>query len=378
MNNEIYLDNSSTTKVCDEAIKAIYTSLNENWGNPSSLHKRGIDSQNQLEKSREVIANYIAADIKDVYFTPGGTYSNNMAILGAATAMKRIGNRIITTQIEHPSVLNPIKELEKQGFEVIYLKPSKDGSISIEQVKQFINEKTCLISMMMVNNEIGSIFPVEKLKSLLSLKNPRGLVHIDAVQAFGKLQINVKKLKADFISFSSHKIHGPKGIGALYISPNAKIKPIIFGGGQGKSISPGTESIHLISGFAAAVLAIPKFNDQYAFIKELYNYAVQKLTAIPDITINSNPDASPFILNFSTGKIKSETMINYLSSNNIFVSGGSACSKGKQSYVLQAIDLPSDRINSAIRISFSRFSTKAEIDTLALFVNKALSEIKHF
>lgn len=378
MINEVYLDNCSTTKVCDEAIKAINESLRTNWGNPSSLHKKGLHAQEQMENSRKIIANMLNASAQDIYFTPGGTYSNNMAIIGAANALKRLGNRIITTQIEHSSVLEPMRELEKQGFEVIYLKPNKKDYISIDQVNKYVDSNTILISMMLVNNETGAILPVEGLKEILNSKNPKGLIHVDAIQAFGKLPIKVKKLKADLISFSSHKVHGPKGIGALYIAPKTRIKPIIFGGGQANSISPGTESTHLISGFAAAVEAIPNLDSQYDDIKQINDYAIEKLTKLDNIKINSPINSSPFILNFSNCRIKSETMINYLSSNSIFVSGGSACSKGKRSYVLKSIGLSNDEIDSAIRISFSRFTTKSEIDKLILCISEALNKIRQF
>ena len=376
MNNEIiYLDNCSTTKVCEEAINAINDALKNNWGNPSSLHKKGFDAQILLENSRKTIADFIDSAPQNVYFTPGGTYSNNMAILGIADKLKHLGNRIITTRIEHSSVLGPIEELKKLGFEVIYLKPDNNGFISKEQVFEAVNKDTCFISMMMINNEIGSILPVNHLKDILKSKNPNGIIHVDAIQAFGKVPINVKKLKADFISFSCHKIHGPKGVGALYVSPNVKLKPIIWGGGQGNLISPGTEAI---AGFSAAVSAIPNLLIQYENIKKLHEYATKNLTSIDGVSINSNVESSPFILNFSAGRIKSETMINYLSANNLFVSGGSACSKGKQSYVLKSMGLPSDRINSAIRISFSRFTTKSQIDILTDNVRQALAKIKHF
>lgn len=379
MNNEIiYLDNCSTTKVCDEAINAINNTIKNNWGNPSSLHKKGLDAQILLEDSRKTIADFIGTLPQNIYFTPGGTYSNNMAILGIANKLKHLGNRIITTQIEHPSVLGPIDELKRLGFEVVYLKPDSNGFITKDQVFEAVNKDTCFISMMMINNEVGSVLPVDYLKDILKSKNPNGIIHVDAIQAFGKIPINVKKLKADLISFSGHKIHGPKGIGALYVAPHIKLKPIIQGGGQGNFISPGTEATPAIAGFSAAVSAIPNLLIQYENIKQLHEYAIQKLTSINGISINSNAESSPFILNFSAGRIKSETMINYLSANNIFVSGGSACSKGKQSYVLKSMGLASDRINSAIRISFSRFSTKSQIDIFIDNVRQAISKIKHF
>lgn len=379
MNNEIiYLDNCSTTKVCNEAINAINNTLKNNWGNPSSLHKKGLDAQILLEDSRKIIADFIGTVPQNIYFTPGGTYSNNMAILGIANKLKHFGNRIITTQFEHPSVLGPIDELKRLGFEVVYLKPDSNGFITKDQVFEAVNKDTCFISMMMINNEVGSVLPVDYLKDILKSKNPNGIIHVDAIQAFGKIPINVKKLKADLISFSGHKIHGPKGIGALYVAPHIKLKPIIQGGGQGNFISPGTEATPAIAGFSAAVSAIPNLLIQYENIKQLHEYAIQKLTSINGISINSNAESSPFILNFSAGRIKSETMINYLSANNIFVSGGSACSKGKQSYVLKSMGLASDRINSAIRISFSRFSTKSQIDIFIDNVRQAISKIKHF
>lgn len=363
---EIYLDNSATTVVSQSAVaKAVYM-MSENYGNPSSLHKKGLLAQNEVEKARKIIANELGADESEIYFTSGGTEANNMAVFGAALKNKKRGNKIVTTNIEHSSVHESMLELQNMGFDVIFLKPDINGEIKKEQIFNALDEKTILFSMMMVNNEIGSILPVNEVRKCLDLKHSPALFHVDAVQAFGKIPVKVSKIKADLISISAHKVHGPKGIGALYKARKKIIIPRTFGGEQQDKVRPGTESSPLIAAFGAAV---EQFNleKNYSHVLTLRNYLVKKLSLIDEITINSGENSLPYIVNFSTNGIKAETMLNFLASYNIFVSGGSACAKGKKSRVLKHIGLSDKRVTSSIRVSFSKYNNLNEID---FFIDK--------
>lgn len=363
---EIYLDNSATTVVSQSAVaKAVYM-MSENYGNPSSLHKKGLLAQNEVEKARKIIANELGADESEIYFTSGGTEANNMAAFGAALKNKKRGNKIVTTNIEHSSVHESMLELQNMGFDVIFLKPDINGEIKKEQIFNALDEKTILFSMMMVNNEIGSILPVNEVRKCLDLKHSPALFHVDAVQAFGKIPVKVSKIKADLISISAHKVHGPKGIGALYKARKKIIIPRTFGGEQQDKVRPGTESSPLIAAFGAAV---EQFNleKNYSHVLTLRNYLVKKLSLIDEITINSGENSLPYIVNFSTNGIKAETMLNFLASYNIFVSGGSACAKGKKSRVLKHIGLSDKRVTSSIRVSFSKYNNLNEID---FFIDK--------
>ena len=363
---EIYLDNSATTKVCDEAANKIYMMLTQKYGNPSSLHGKGFEAEREVELAREIIAKEINADSNEIYFTSGGTEANNLAILGSVAAKKKLGNKIITTSFEHSSVYESFKYLENKGFEVVYINPDKNGDISREQIIEALDENTILVSIMMVNNEVGTILPIDCLKESIKVKAKNATFHVDAVQAFGKLKINVRKIGVDLLSVSAHKVNGPKGCGALYKSRNTRIEPIMYGGEQQSKIRPGTECAPLIAGFGEAVKNF-NIDDSYLFVKELNEYCRKKLSYIDGIGFNSQDTALPYILNFFNGKIKSETMLHYLSSNNIFVSSGSACSKGKQSRVLKSMQLDKKIIDTSLRLSFSRYNTKNDID---IFIDK--------
>ncbi|MDE5671488.1 MAG: cysteine desulfurase [Eubacterium sp.] len=362
----VYLDNSATTKPCKEATAAIINALEENYGNPSSLHNVGIEAKKSVMKARQSIAGMMACSEEEIFFTSGGTEANNLAVFGAAYANRRKGNRIVTTAIEHESIMQSIDELEKEGFEVICLMPDTSGNISLTDLADAINEKTILVSMMYINNEVGSILPVEKIKKLILKAGAPALIHTDCVQAFGKTEVKPKKLGADLVTITAHKIHGPKGIGALYIKKGTRILPRTFGGEQEKKIRPGTEASPLIMGFGAAVAALPDFKEQSEKITELNRYAKSKLKEIDGIIINSGDNASPYIINiYIPTFMRSQTVLQELSANyEICVSNGSACAKGKKSHVLSAMKLSSEIIDKSIRISFSRFNTKNDIDEL--------------
>ena len=353
---EIYLDNSATTVVCDKAVlKAAYM-MRENYGNPSSLHTKGFLAQNEVEKARKIIAKELGADDSEIYFTSGGTESNNLAVFGSAFKNTRRGNKIVTTNIEHSSVHESMQELLKMGFDVVFLKPDTNGQIKKEQIFNAIDERTILVSIMMVNNELGSIFPVHEIRRCLYLKNSPAYFHVDAVQAFGKIPVKVNRIKADLISISAHKVHGPKGVGALYKAKNKMIIPRTFGGEQQDKIRPGTESSPLIAAFGAAVEQFD-IEKNYNHVLNLRNYLIEKISSMDEILINSSKDSLPYIVNFSTNGIKAETMLHFLASNGIYVSGGSACAKGKKSRVLKHIGLSDKRVTSSIRVSFSKNNT---------------------
>ena len=357
---EIYFDNSSTTRACPEAAQKAVEMMTQNYGNPSSLHSMGFRAEQELRSAREAVASLLGAKDEEIYFTSGGTESNNISLFGAARAGKKRGNRIVTTQIEHPSVLKTAKQLEREGFEVVTLKPDVWGHIDPQQVHDAITPETILVSMMRVNNEVGSILPVEAAADAIEEKKVPALLHIDSVQAFGKLPLRVRRLRADLMSASAHKIHGPKGIGMLYVRKGVHIEPLTYGGGQEHDMRPGTESMPLIAGFGAAVKALPDLEKEMAAMRKLNSFCREGLSKIDGVTINSPEDGLPYILNFSMPGVRAETMLHFLSDRNIFVSSGSACSKGRESHVLKAMGLPHERIASALRLSFCRYNTKEE------------------
>lgn len=363
-----YLDNSATTKPDKAVADKIYEMLTVNFGNPSSFHKEGLNANLELRAAREKIANALSCESEEIYFTSGGTEANNLAILGAAEAGKRKGKRIVTTAIEHESVLQSVDELEKQGFEVIRLMPDKQGRITEQQVFDAVNSDTILVSMMYVNNEVGSIMPVKSIKKAVKRANAPALIHIDCVQAFGKLEVKPSKLGADLVTVTAHKIHGPKGVGALYLKKGTRILPRVFGGEQEKKLRPGTEAIPLIAGFGVAADLIPDLKKQSEKIKEINTYAKEGLLSVPGVKINSGDDASDYIINlFVPTFMTSQTVVQHLSSKyGVYVSNGSACAKGKRSHVLTAMKLDDKIIEKSIRVSFSRTTTKGDIDE---FVN---------
>ena len=373
---EIYLDNSATTKVCRESAEAMMTMLTENYGNPSSLHSKGVQASKALENAREITANALSCSKDEIFFTTSGTTANNTAIFGAVNANRRKGNRIITTSLEHPSVNECMKKLEEQGFEVIRLKPDANGAFSPAELMNAINSKTILISVMAVNNEIGTINPINQLKTAAKRVNSDALIHVDAIQAFGKMPLNPSKAGIDLMTISSHKIHGPKGAGALYIRKGVKIHPHVLGGGQEKGIFSGTEALPAIVGFGAAIKALPSLTSELADIRSLRDYFVREVTKIGGVHINSPADALPFIINLSVLGVPSQTIVNSLSEYGIYVSAGSACKKGHRSEVLTAIGLDGKRIDSAIRISLSRFTTKQDLDEVVNAIDKIVVRIR--
>lgn len=373
---EIYLDNSATTKVCPQAVQAVSLSLTENYGNPSAVHQKGIKAKIALEEARQKIADVLSCDNAEVYFSHSGTLANNTAIFGAVEARRKMGNRIITTSVEHPSVQRCMDKLESQGFEVIRLKPSSNGSFNTQQLINTVNKNTILISAMLVNNETGAINPVELISKVVKKTSAPALIHVDAIQAFGKIPVKPSKMGIDLLSISGHKVHAPKGVGALYIRKGLKIKPHIFGGGQENEMFSGTEALPAIVGFGAAAAALPDIKNELEEMRDLKNFALNLLANNPSVEINSPSDALPYIINLSVAGIPSQVLINYLSERNIYISAGSACKKGHRSEVLTAMGFSTKRIDSAVRVSMSRFTTREEIASLCKAINEATQTLK--
>ncbi len=371
----IYLDNSSTTQPCQKAIENIDYALKNSWGNPSSLHRLGVEAEIGVSDARNHLASILGCRSDEIYFTSCGTESNNTAVLGAALSRKKRGGRIVTTAIEHPSVLEVMKKLENNGFEVIYLKPDKNGVISPDDIKNAVNKNTILVSIMLVNNEVGSIQPISVAANAIKASGAPALLHCDAVQAFGKTAINIKSLGVDLLSVSAHKIHGPKGIGALFVKKGITLPPLLLGGGQEKGVRSGTESVPLIMGFGGALEELGNINENLKKVSALNTYAKEKLLETGIVTVNSG-EGLPYILNISVVGYRSETLLHFLESKNIFVSSGSACAKGEGSFVLKEMGLKADRIDSALRISFSRFSKKSDIDALCKSLIEATNKLK--
>lgn len=375
MKKEIYLDNSATTPPCGKAIENAVFALREEWGNPSALYTRGMNAENLLSKARQSVADYINARPDEIFFTGCGTESNNTAIFGAVAKLKKRCNRVVTSVIEHPSVKEPMKRLEEEGVEVIYLPVNSEGKVEVEALRDAINEKTMLVSLMAVNNETGAIQPIDRVREFIREKNSPALFHCDAVQAFGKMPIDVKSLDVDMLSISGHKVNAPKGVGVLYKKKSLALPAFILGGGQEKGFRSGTEAVPLIWALKGAIDELGDPRETLASITDLNAYVREKLTALDGVFINSPADALPYILNVSVTGYRSEILLHFLEAQGIYVSSGSACSKGMQSGVLGAMGLPSSRSDSALRISMSRDTSREDIDALVEELAKAQSKL---
>ena len=371
----VYLDNSATTKPSKKAVEYINNALNNTWGNPSSLHSLGMEAEMLVSDARKTVAKSIGAADNEIIFTGSGTEANNTAIM-SAFYKKSMGNKIITTKIEHPSVLNTVKRLEDEGFEVVRLGIDTDGKISLEELEKNLDNRTVLVSIMLVNNEIGTVQPIAESSNLIKKLSPRALFHCDAVQGYGKIPINVKTLGIDLLTASGHKIHGPKGIGFLYCKKGVTIRPFITGGGQERGMRSGTEPTPLIAGLMGAVEDLPDIKRQYEQTREIRDYAVNVFQNSGFVKINSPLDACPFILNISVTGYRSETLLHFLDAKGIYVSSGSACAKGEQSYVLSALGLNKSHSDSALRLSFSRDNTKEDIDFTLEALKEAVSRLR--
>ena len=369
----IYLDNSATTKPCKEACEAMTAALTENWGNPSALYGFGIDAAGLLRNARHKVAAAMGAEPDRVFFTSGGTEADNWAIFGAVKRYGKKNRHIITTAIEHPAVLRCMNELEHQGYEITYLQPDELGNISLESLKAALRKDTVLVSVMMVNNETGAVMPIAQMAKLTHKLCPDALFHTDAVQGFLKVPFAAKTLGADLISVSSHKIHGPKGAGALYISPKHKSFPaLLLGGGQESGYRSGTEATPAIFGFAAACEAgKATFAEDIAKEKALLDGLAEKLCKLDGLTINGSHQA-PHILSLAIAGLPTQNSINILQDAGICVSAGSACAKGHRSHVMTAMGLKPELIDGSFRVSICKDTTKEELDLLAEVIEKEL------
>lgn len=373
----IYLDNSATTMVCEEAAEKALYMMTQCYGNPSSLHSMGFQAEKEVEAARQAVAQKLFCKSAEVFFTSGGTESNNLAVLSGACSRKRFGNKIVTTALEHPSVLEAMKELENQGFNVVYLTPDKNGVITGEMAAEAIDKETVLVSMMSVNNETGLIMPLEAVRDAIRKTGSRALFHVDNVQGFCKITLHTARLGIDLMSVSGHKVHGPKGIGAVYIKEKTRLAPRLLGGGQEKGMRSGTENVPAICAMGAAVQASGDLKENDRRVRELNSLLVGWLSEIQGVEINSPEGSLPHILNFSCGEIRGETMLHFLESRGIYVSTGSACSKAKPSHVLTAMGLPAKRISSSIRVSFSRYNHEDDVNALAAGVAEGIASLAH-
>ena len=373
----IYLYNSATTKHCKEAVEAVTLALTENWGNPSALYDFGIETARLLRTARVKTASAMGAEPDRVFFTSGGTEADNWALLGTAKRFGKRGKHIITTAVEHHAILNCTKELEAQGFDVTYLQPDSLGRISPDALKEALRKDTILVSVMMVNNETGAVMPISQMARLTHKLCPDAVFHTDAVQGFLKIPFNAKTLGADLISVSSHKIHGPKGAGALYISPRLKsFPPLLTGGGQESGYRSGTEGIPAIFGFAAACAAgASTFRQDIAREKALLDSLVEKLSGLEGVLINGAHEA-PHILSLSVPGVPTQNSINVLQDSGICVSAGSACAKGHRSHVLTAMGLKPEVIDGSFRVSICKDTTQAELDALVDALQKSVLPMK--
>ena len=360
---ECYLDNSATTAVTPEVAALAARIMTEQYGNPSSLHRRGFWAERALTEARGQVAAVLRCCPEEIIFTSGGTESNNLALLGAARAARRRGNRIVTTAVEHHSVLAVCRQLESEGFEVAYVSPDAGGVITPESFAAACDEKTVLASCMMVNSETGALHDIPAIAAACRRKNPGILFHADCVQAFGRLEIAPARWGVQLVSVSGHKIHAPKGVGALYVAKGVRLLPPLYGSGQERGLRPGTENL---PGICAMGLAAERMNarraENAAHFTALRQKLITNLSQSPAVCINSPQAAAPYIINLSVEGIRSEIMIHYLEQFEIYVSSGSACAKGERSHVLTAMGLPEDRIDSAIRVSMTDTTAEEEID----------------
>lgn len=385
---EVYLDNSATTRVLPEVAQLMTKVMCEDYGNPSSMHRKGVEAESYIRYAKETLAKLLKVSEKEIIFTSGGTESDNMALIGCAMANMRRGRHLITTRIEHPAVLQTMNYLENQGFQVTYLPVDKSGRIRLEELQRAIRPDTILVSIMHVNNEIGALQPIAEAGTLIKRMNPSILFHVDAVQGFGKFRIYPKKMNIDLLSVSSHKIHGPKGVGFLYVGERVKILPITYGGGQQKNMRSGTENVPGIAGMAkAAELMYENLENDVNKLYELKEYFIKGVTCIEGIQINGlvsgEPDlrgTAPHVVSVSVAGVRSEVLLHALEDKGIYISAGSACASNKPqtSETLKAIGLQREYWDSTIRFSFSVLTTREEIDYTLQVLNETIPMLRKY
>lgn len=365
---EVYLDNSATTRCYTEVGELVYKVMCLDYGNPSSMHRKGVDAEHYIKDAKEILAKILKVNAKEIYFTSGGTESDNLAIIGVARANKRRGNHLITSSIEHPAILNTMRYLEEEeGFRVSYLPVDSMGRIKLEALKEALCDETILVSVMYVNNEVGAVQPIDEAVRIVKEYNPDILFHSDAVQGFGKYKIYPKRQKIDLLTGSGHKIHGPKGTGFLYVSEKVKIKPIMFGGEQQKNVRSGTENVPGIAGLGlAAKMIYHDLDMKTALMRELKEYFIEGIAKIENTTVHGMTDenSAPHIISVGFAGIRSEVLLHTLEDKGIYVSSGSACASNHPaiSGVLKGIGAGKEYLDATIRFSMSEFTTREEID----------------
>lgn len=380
---EAYFDNSATTR-CYEAVKDIVVkTMTEDFGNPSAMHKKGVEAENYVKESARILAGLMKVPEKEILFTSGGTESNNLALIGGAMANRRSGNHIITTTVEHAAVGQPAAYLEEQGFEVTYLPVDERGVVKLDALQDALRPDTILVSTMYVNNEVGSVMPIEQIGKLVHEKSPKALFHVDAIQAFGKYRIYPRKLGIDLMSVSAHKIHGPKGVGFLYISEKAKVQPQILGGGQQNGMRSGTDNVPGIAGLGVAAKEIyAHFDENIEHLYQLKEHLAEGLLSMDDVRINGMAvrEGAPQILSASFTGIRSEVLLHTLEDREVYVSAGSACSshKRKASGTLTAMGLPKEQKESTVRFSFSEENTLEEVDYCLGVLKEVLPMLRRY
>ena len=378
---EIYLDNSATTRCYPSAARRMYELMTEEYGNPSSLHHKGVEAEEALREAKKILARSLKVQEKELYFTSGGTESDNLALIGGASANQRAGKHLITTAVEHPAVLQSMRYLENQGFRVTHLPVDSAGVVRLQDLQEALCDETILVSVMYVNNEVGALQPVEEIGALLKNREKPVLFHVDAVQAYGKYQIHPGKLGIDLLSVSSHKIHGPKGMGLLYVREGVKVRPLLYGGGQQKDLRPGTENVPGIIGFAAAVKrAMRTMEARTAKERELREYLIGRvLLEVPYTRLNGHrTNRLPNNANFSFQFIEGESLLIMLDTDGICGSSGSACTSGSldPSHVLLAIGLPHEIAHGSLRLTLSEETTKEELDYVVESIKKIVERLR--
>lgn len=375
---EIYLDNAATTKVCKAAADAAYDCMINHYGNPSSLHKKGLDAEKKVTEARNILANALSCKPEEIYFTAGSTESTIISIEGLLAARKRNGKKIITTEIEHSAVKHTLMQMEKNGYEIITITPRENGAYDPMDFALAVDKDTVLVTVMLVNNETGLLLPCDKIGKLIKRANPNVIFHVDATQALGKMKILPSKWGVDMMSFSGHKIYAPKGIGALYLKKGLRIETPIVGGGQESGIRSGTHNVPGIAAFGAALsFILPQMEQNLSHYKVLSARLHKGLSDLPMVQFNSNEHCMPWIVNLSVVGYRSEILLHYLEQYGIYVSSGSACSVGKKNGVLSALGINDARTDSALRVSFSYETTEDEIDAFCDRLHHAVAELAH-
>ena len=381
---EIYFDNSATTRCFESVRDIVVRTMMEDYGNPSSMHQKGVEAENYIKEATSIVTKTMKVQEGEIYFTSGGTESNNWALIGGALANQRAGKHIITTNIEHPAGSEPLRFLEERGFRITRLGVDAEGLISLKELEDALDEETILVSTVYVNNEIGAVQPVEKIAALIHEKCPGALYHVDAIQAFGKYNIYPKRMGIDLLSASGHKIHGPKGVGLFYMDKNAKVLPIIYGGGQQRGMRAGTDNVPGIAGFGQAVKeCYTDRNDKNQKLYQLREYMIERLSQLENVVIHGSMDrdkSAPHIINASFVGAGSEVLLHALESKGIYVSAGSACSTHKRSKspTLTAVGAKAEEMDSAVRFSFCEENTKEEVDTTIGVLEQILPMLRKY